>query len=424
MVIKYDPVTLAAYAQKHGLLNEPGWKRLKTIAQRLVHDSQGAYNVMENKQTKGPVYQFGIQVPHHVQDAYKLDKKNNNTKWQAMQEEINSLLDYSTFEDKGKLKYLTGYKNIRVNFVFAAKHNLHHKARLVAGGHLTDPNTNVNTYSSVVSLCSMRIAIAAAELNELDIMVGDVSFVYLEAHTQEKVCFIAGLEFGPLEGHLLVIVHPLYGLRTSGDLYANVMRIMDFYPYKADPDVWLKDCDTHYEYVLVYVDDLMFIGKKPQAFFDSLTTEHSFKLKGIGKASYNLGGEFFCDSDGTLAWGAQLYVEQMLVNYKTMFGYKPKEYSTPMAEKDHPEIDNSELLDTLGIKHYQSLIGALKWLVTLGCFDIHLGVATMSSFCVTPRQGHLDCLKQIHGYLKRNPTGATRFQVQIPNHEQIATPIQ
>jgi hypothetical protein len=63
------------------------------------------------------------------------------------------------------------------------KHDLHHKARLVAGGHLTDPNNTDNTYSSVVSLCSMRIAIAAAELNELDIMVGDISSAYLDAYT-------------------------------------------------------------------------------------------------------------------------------------------------------------------------------------------------------------------------------------------------
>jgi hypothetical protein len=62
----------------------------------------------------------------------------------------------------------------------------------------------------------------------------------------------------------------------------------------------------------------------------------------------------------------------MLINYKTMFGSKPNEYSIPMAEKDHPEIDNSELLDNLGNKQYQSLIGALQWIFTLGRFDIHL----------------------------------------------------
>jgi hypothetical protein len=85
----------------------------------------------------------------------------------------------------------------------------------------------------------------------------------------------------------------------------------------------------------------------------------------------------------------------MLINYETMFGSKPKEYSTPMAEKDHLELDNSELVDDLGIKQYQSLIGDLQWLVNLGRFDIHLGVATMSSFRVAPCQGYLERLKRM-----------------------------
>jgi hypothetical protein len=40
-----------------------------------------------------------------------------------------------------------------------------------------------------VSLRSMRISIVAAELNKLDIVVGDVYSAYLEAYTQEKVSF-------------------------------------------------------------------------------------------------------------------------------------------------------------------------------------------------------------------------------------------
>ena len=71
----------------------------------------------------------------------------------------------------------------------------------------------------------------------------------------------------------------------------------------------MTDCGTHYEYVLVYINDLIFIGKKPQEFFDSLKDEQGFKLKGVGKPSYHLGGDFFCDPYGTQAWGAQLYVE-------------------------------------------------------------------------------------------------------------------
>jgi hypothetical protein len=47
----------------------------------------------------------------------------------------------------------------------------------------------------------MRIATVAAELNNLDTMVGDLSSAYLE-----EVWFIADPEYVPLEGHLLVIV--------------------------------------------------------------------------------------------------------------------------------------------------------------------------------------------------------------------------
>ena len=48
----------------------------------------------------------------------------------------------------------------------------------------------------------------------------------------------------------------------------------------------------------------------------------------------------------------------------------------------------------------------------------------MSSFRIAPCQGHLEHLKRMYGYLKRNPAGATRIRVKIPNHEAIATPIQ
>ena len=55
-----------------------------------------------------------------------------------------------------------------------------------------------------------------AELNGLKLTGGDVGNAYLKAHTTEKVCVRAGPEFGPLEGHLLVIKKALHGLRTSG----------------------------------------------------------------------------------------------------------------------------------------------------------------------------------------------------------------
>jgi hypothetical protein len=58
------------------------------------------------------------------------------------------------------------------------------------------PNDSV--YSGVVSLRSLRLATLAGELNDLEIMVGDVSLAYLEVYTKENVGFVAGPEFGEL----------------------------------------------------------------------------------------------------------------------------------------------------------------------------------------------------------------------------------
>jgi hypothetical protein len=68
-----------------------------------------------------------------------------------MPEEIGSLNKYNTFKDSVKIKYLSGYQYIAVHFVFAAKHDLRHKALFAAGGHMTDA-PDEGSYSSVVSL--------------------------------------------------------------------------------------------------------------------------------------------------------------------------------------------------------------------------------------------------------------------------------
>ena len=46
-----------------------------------------------------------------------------------------------------------------------------------------------SVYSSVVSLRSLRLVTFLAELNGLELMAGDIGNAYLEAYTDEKVCF-------------------------------------------------------------------------------------------------------------------------------------------------------------------------------------------------------------------------------------------
>ena len=80
------------------------------------------------------------------------------------------------------------------------------------------------------------------ELNGLQPMVGNIGYAYLETYTKEKVYFIAGPEFGELQGHTLIIVKALYGLKTSGarfhDRLFETLSDMKFKPSIMDPDLW------------------------------------------------------------------------------------------------------------------------------------------------------------------------------------------
>jgi len=82
--------------------------------------------------------------------------------------------------------------------------------------------------------------------------------------------------------------------------------------------------------------------------------------------------------------------EKLLGTYEHIFGSKPKHNITFALRKgDHPELDIFEELHVNAIKDYQSLIGALQQLVSLGRIDINTAVMTMSGFRVAPRKGHM-----------------------------------
>ena len=162
-------------------------------------------------------------------------------------------------------KQLIGYTEIMCHMVFDVKIDFTCKAQFVAGGHLTDAPDTI-TYSSIVSSDSVRIALLMAELNGLDIMACDIGNAYLNAPCREKVWFQGGLDTGGDKGKILVITRTLYGLKSSGaswrNMLAGTLEDFGFTSTVADPDVWRRraeqaDGKEYYELLLVYVDDLL-----------------------------------------------------------------------------------------------------------------------------------------------------------------------
>ena len=252
---------------------------------------------------------------------------------------------------------------------------------------------------------------------------GDVGYAYLMSKTSEKVAFIAGDEFGEWAGHTLIVVKALYGLKSSGsrchDFWAVEIHNQGWFPSKADPDVWMRDKGDHYEYIAVWVDDLLYVGHDPESFFQ-LHKEKGYKLKGVGAPTYHLGGYFARveDPEPMLTWGSHTFVKKMLAKYEKMFGepVPKREIHAPLEPGDHPELDESRMCSDDERSKYMRLIGDMQWAVSLGRIDIYAATVALSGFRAQPRIGHLERAKRVYKFLRNYKKTSIKFRTDECDH--------
>jgi hypothetical protein len=153
------------------------------------------------------------------------------------------------------------------------------------------------TYSLVVTRDSVRIGFLVAAVNGLDILAADIGNAYLQVPVQEKVHTTAGPEFGPNNvGKTVLVVRAMNGLKSSGTAwhakFSETLRSMNFKPSYVDPDVWMRapvksDGFEYYEYILVYVDDvLLSISAEPVPIMKTLQQAYHLKDQPAPPSTY------------------------------------------------------------------------------------------------------------------------------------------
>jgi len=158
-----DPLMVAVCARDSGLLDEPGWKPpgLKKIAKTQKKLIRMANKAKLHSFRSKPIHMCGFQVLHNHAEALELDRINGNTMWRdAETTKLNQIDECKSFLDEG-VGFNPGSdcKIIRAHMAHAVKHDGRHKARPVAGGHLTETPID-SVCSSVVSSgeqCSLNL---------------------------------------------------------------------------------------------------------------------------------------------------------------------------------------------------------------------------------------------------------------------------
>ena len=108
-------------------------------------------------------------------------------------------------------------------------------------------------------------------LNDLDLQCADIQNAYLTAPAIEKCYMIAGPEFREEEGKTFVIERVLYRLKDSTAVFRNflaeVLEDISFYLSYTNPDKRMRAAikpngEEYYEYILCYVDDIIYMSVK------------------------------------------------------------------------------------------------------------------------------------------------------------------
>jgi hypothetical protein len=202
-------------------------------------------------------------------------------------------------------------------------------------------------------------------LNDLEVLAGYVKNAYLNAPVSEKIWRSCGVEFGQHNGQRAIIVRALYGLKSAGAAFCNHLTVcMSNLGYKsclADPNFWLRpavrDSDgvCYYEYVLIYVDDILCMSHDPKELMQKLDKYFPMKEGSIGPPSIYLGAKLSKVKlpNGVEAWAMSpsKYVQEAVLNAEDYLKCKcdrkslDRKASTPFRSGYRAEMDTSPELE-------------------------------------------------------------------------------
>jgi hypothetical protein len=227
----------------------------------------------------------------------------------------------------------------------------------------------------------------------------------------------------------------VWRLKSSGAAFraflTEMLNAMDCRPSYADPDVWMrpavKPCGTeYYEYILVYVDDVLCISHNPLKSMKRIQTDFKLKEDKMEPPDVYLGATIarMKLADGKTCWtmSPELYVKSAVANVEEELARQdkrlPSKCVTPFSSGYAPWLEDTPELKADGVQRFQELIGQLRWAVEIGRVDILLETSLLSSYLAMPRVGHLEQTLHIFGYLKQHTKRKLAFDPAHPDIDE------
>eukprot|EP00957_Ditylum_brightwellii_P053169 4031585-Ditylum_brightwellii.AAC.1 len=134
---------------------------------------------------------------------------------------------------------------------------------------------------------------------------------------------------------------------------------MEILSTQFDCNVWIRfTADKRsYEYICTHIDDFCIFSKYVDNVMAQIKAAHTVKL--VDPPEYYLGNDFQHKSKGRWCIGCKKYNAEVMTRVQQMFGNLTKR-DIPMVTGDHPEMDDSKVLNRADHQKYQRLQGILN----------------------------------------------------------------
>lgn len=355
--------------------------------------------------------------PITVKDAMN---STNSEDWKkAMSSEYDSLIDNKTWT---LVKLPGDRKTVNNKWVFKTKCGqngevLRYKARLVAKGCSQLYGIDYEeTYAPVVRYTSIRILMAIAARENLEIEQMDAVTAFLQGDIEEELYMKQPECFDDGSGRVCRLNKAIYGLKQASrqwNIKLNKALIdSGFSRSSLDPCVYAQRNGKFLVYVAVYVDDLLIFSNNvsmKNKLKNSLS--YHFKMKDLGEAKSCIGIHITRNrQDGKIYLDQTKYIDCILDKFG-MNECNPIKTPTDVNQRLTKEMafnSEGELHDMSGVP-YQEVVGSILYLAQCTRPDIAFAVGMVSKFNNQHGPAHWTAVKRILKYLK----GTREFKMEF-----------
>ena len=346
----------------------------------------------------------GPTEPKTFQEAWHYPIENERDSWRtAIRKEIRSMIERGVWRKIDTKKILNNRRLIGNKWVFKIKRDGTYRAKLVALGYSQIPGVDyTDNFAPVAHDVSFRIALVRMMVEKLDSLVMDVEMAFLYGDIEEEIFMkspvgMEEIDPGSSPEDCYQLKKGIYGLcqaaRQFWKKFVDTIKkeSFGFQVSPADPCMLFKENELGICIIIMYVDDMLIIGKKEQIqdFTNKIQKEFSVKIQ--HNLADHLGCEFHMSKERTRG---RLGQPSIIKSLEQKFGdkaMKAKLSLTPGTPRftarrlENPEDKvNPEDHET-----YRSGVGTLLYLTKRSRPDICNPVRELSKTMDAPAPVHL-----------------------------------